>query len=320
MVNAVLRRIQREGELLPEGESLEALSARWSMPLWILERWQEEDSESLPQRLEAYSRPAPLSLRPDGEAPEREALAERLRAEGGEISLGSCAPDALKLRGHPSPFKGESFRDGWWRAQDEGSQLVVQLLAPKPGESIWDTCAAPGGKSRYIARLIGGEGRILASDLKSSRVRSLKAGLSGSGVEVRRHDASKPQEERFDAVLIDAPCSGLGTLRRHPEIKWRRRPHEIQDAALRQRQILEASCVSVKPGGRLIYSVCTETPEEGSGLIKGFLERHPEFGLEAPEPREGIDWSTLLEGGCLRTRPERHDADGFFAARLRRSL
>lgn len=339
-VNGVLRGLTRDLAALPEGDAPEAISIRHSQPLWLVARWHAAHGPAHATALaEAHNRPAPLTLRVAGDAPDRDALADRLRAEGATVRATRYSPDGLHLEDHPAPFEGESFRDGWWQAQDEASQLVIHLLDAQPGDRIWDVCAAPGGKTRAIARQMG-HGFLLATDLNPLKAERLGRLLrQHAHVSVRTHDAQQPlpagalaaseatteaaplsaADGGFDRVLVDAPCTGLGVMRRHPELKWRRTEADLHARTELQRRILATAADAVRPGGLLVYSVCSDTPEEGPEQIDAFLAARPDYVLDPP-PEGAVDWSPLTDGrGCLRLDPHTHGADGFFAARLRRA-
>lgn len=325
-VNGVLRALTRGSTPLPTGDDPDAIATRLSQPPWLVARWHARYGPAHAIALaEAHNRPAPLTLRAAGDAPDREALADRLRAEGATVHLAAHAPDAVHLEDHPSPFDGDAFRAGWWQAQDEASQLVVRYLDPQPGERIWDTCAAPGGKTRYIARLTAGQldshpdSHLLATDIHPTKANRLARALRHHPhLDVRAHDAAEPLPDAapFDRVLVDAPCTGLGVMRRHPELKWRRTEADIHARVDLQRQILATAAAAVRPGGLLVYSVCSDTPEEGPDQIDAFLADHPDYRL-APPPAGPVDWTPLTDDRHrLRLDPHRHGADGFFAARL----
>lgn len=316
--NGVLRRLADARPDPPGGEALAALAVRESHPDWLIEAIAAtHGSAHAAAFCAANNTPAPLTARAIGG--DRSDVIARLEAEGAEVTPGRWATGAVHITGHPAPFDGASFREGRWRAQDEASQLVVELLDPAPGERIWDACAAPGGKSLYIAERIGSEGALLATDVHASKVRKMASAFQGwphARAESRDATLGAPSGAGpFDAVLLDAPCSGLGLLRRHPEIRWRRTPDDVAALADVQRRLLDAVAPSVGPGGRLVYSLCTVTEAEGPAQIEAFLARHPEFAIDPPEdPR----WVSLLDGPWLRTWPHVHGSDGFFAARLRR--
>lgn len=329
LVNGVLRALIRKGEVLPEGDSPQAISVRTSHPLWLIERWiNQHGLAGAVERAEANNKPAPLTIRVDAPGTTREMLSERFRLEGARSQFTKHCPDAMWLEGHPEPFRSVTFTEGLWRAQDEASQLVVRLLDPQPGETVWDACAAPGGKTRYIARRMNDTGRLLATDVSADKVERLHGELDDLAcAQAMVHDARVPLEGAppFDRVLVDAPCTALGIVRRHPEIKWRRSPRDIETRAAAQAQILDACARGVKPGGVLVYSVCTDTPEEGAHIIENFLKSRPDFELDPPDIEGTADrdtevrWRPLLnKRGYLKLTPDRHNADAFFAARLRR--
>ena len=208
--------------------------------------------------------------------------------------------------------------------QDEASQLVVELLAPRPGERVLDACAAPGTKATAIAERVGPGGEVVALDRSPSRLRLVgrdarRLGLAN--VTTHRLDASQPLPDLggpFDRVLVDAPCSGLGTLRRNPDARWRLRPEDVPRLAETQLAILRRAASALRPGGALVYSTCTLLPEENERVVAAFLEGAREF---RPARRAAIPAAVravLGEDGWMRTFPHRHDTDGFFAARLER--
>lgn len=319
MVNAVLRKVDKFGDKPPKGDTPKMIAARLSHPEWLVRRWVKEvDAAYAIARCAANNRPAPLTVRPDRPHLRTEVLHERFEQEGAEVTPGVLAPEALSIENHPDPFHSESFRDKWWRVQDEAAQLIALLVDPQPGETVWDVCAAPGGKTRHMARLMKTEGRLVASDVHPGKVERLGRILRDLDMATAiQHDATQALEGApvFDRVLIDAPCSGLGVIRRHPEIKWRRSVHDLKAMAQTQAQILDAACLGVRPGGVLVYSVCTDSPEEGPDQVAAFLARHPEFTLDAP-PEGPVDWSLVADGDYIRTRTEVHGCDGFFAARF----
>lgn len=322
MVNAVLRKLDVQGDTPPKGETPKMIAARLSHPEWLVRRWvREVDPAYAIRRCAANNRPAPLTVRPDRPRLRVEQLQDRLEYEGATVTRGVLAPEALQITDHPAPFQSDSFRDGWWKVQDEAAQLIALLADPRPGETVWDVCAAPGGKTRHLARLMNGEGRLVASDVHAGKVERLQRALGHiEMVRAIEHDATHPLEGEpvFDRVVIDAPCSGLGVLRRHPEIKWRRVAADLPRLAEVQAQILDSASLGVRPGGVLVYSVCTDSIEEGPAQVEAFLERHPEFEQEAPPDGVQVDWSLVMDGPSVRTRTEEQGCDGFFAARFRR--
>lgn len=344
-VNGVLRALLRgrdEIPAVPEGPEAEAVAVRLSHPDWLVSQWIEAHGVEFTEALcAADNTPAPLVIRADGPARSGDELAALLKKSKAEVEPGAYVPEALTLAGLPRPFGHQSFHDGWWQAQDEGSQLAALLLAPGPNHAVWEACAAPGGKSSLLAREMGlsrpwisprPTGSLWSTDVHPAKARRLAQRLDKiEGVTVDRHDATRTPEDRtFDRILVDAPCTGLGLLRRHPEIKWRRKADDVADAAQMQQRILEAAAAALKPGGVLVYSVCSVTEAEGPEIVRAFLADHPEFE-RAPSPcddPEGVSeigtagqvpWADLLDdNGELRLWPHVHGTDGFFAARLRR--
>ena len=205
--------------------------------------------------------------------------------------------------------------------------LVPHLLGPRPGERLLDACAAPGGKTTQLAALAGNRAEILALDLHPQRAALVTAGaerLGCRGITAQAFDMTRTPDflvpASFDGILVDAPCSGLGVLRRNPELRWRRTPGDLRRLAELQRAILATAAPLLRPGGRLVYSVCTQTPEETGEVLAGFLAAHPDFEREDLRPLSPPHWAPLFDdSGALRSLPHRHDGmDAFWAVRLRR--
>lgn len=326
-VNAVLRRLCREPLRWPgpEADPAVRLAVSLSHPEWLVRRWLtrfgEDETESL---LRANNRPAPLSLRLNPRRATLGDLRDRLATAGIATDPARFAPGALRaVGGYPAGTK--PFKDGWFYLQDEASQLVAAMLPAAPGGKIADLCAAPGGKAIEIASR---EAWVLASDRAWGRlglVRANAARLQLRGLRFLVQDAGRPalRPASFDGVLVDAPCSGTGILRRQPEIRWRRRESDLARLAAEQAAILRAGASLVRPGGALLYSVCSLEPEEGEEVARAFLAERPEFRAEAPPPPPAGPEDELLAAGPpgphLRTLPQRHDLDGFFAILLRRA-
>ena len=322
--NAVLRSFTRRGarEAPAPRDAVEALATRCSFPTWLAARWLERygvhDAEALMRALNA--RP-PVTLRVNTLRVTREALAARLAAENDLMTRPTPhAPDGLIAARGGEPGAWNAFIEGACVAQDEASMLVARLLEPAPGETVADACAAPGTKTTHLAQLMENRGRILAIDPQPDRLARVQEAVKRLGISIVDTLAATAQESArtraatCDAVLVDAPCSNLGVLRRNPEVKWRRRPEDLAAAAARQREILAAAATLVKPGGRLVYATCSLEPEENEAVVDPFLGAHPEFRLDPPAA-----FPVALEGGVLRLRPDRLDTDGFTAVRLRRA-
>ncbi|MGD8374591.1 MAG: 16S rRNA (cytosine(967)-C(5))-methyltransferase RsmB [Acidobacteriota bacterium] len=324
-VNGVLRalcRARSAGPSIPAG-SVEGLAVRTSHPGWLVARRVRELGEAGAARaLAANNEPAPLTLRANPARGGVRALRERLEALGHETQPGRWSRRAVRMTaGAPPPAL---FREGWFAVQDEASQLVTDLVAAAPGHRVLDVCAAPGGKATDVA-LGAGRPLVVAADLHPGRLRRVREERDRLGVPrmlLAVQDATRPSlaPGTFDRVLVDAPCSGTGTLRRHPEIRWRLREEGIAALGALQTRILRAAVELVRPGGRIIFSVCSLEPEEGPEPVRVLLDSdsrlcpvHPrDLAAGIPEP---LIAST---GPCphLSTRPERDDVDGFFAAVL----
>ena len=325
-VNAVLRsfvrRRPREREPAAPHDPVDALATRCSFPTWLAARWVArygpEDAQALMLALNA--RP-PLTLRTNTLKTTREALAARLRDEHRESTATSYAPEGLVIApGAGPPAAWPEFREGLFAVQDEAAMLVSRLLAPAPGETIVDACAAPGGKTTHLAQLMENRGRVLALDPQPGRLERVVEAATRLGasiveilpgtVEARAHEHA----DACDGVLVDAPCSNLGVVRRNPEVKWRRHPEDLAASAARQRAILGAAATMVRRGGRLIYATCSLEPEENDDVVRAFLENRPDFAIEAPR-----SFTLALDAdGVLRCLPHRHGTDGFTAVRFRR--
>ena len=332
LVNAVLRRLAREGRSfeLPklEDDPLAHLVHACSLPIWLAERWLAEfGPEEAAQLAATMNESAPVTIRVNRTKTTREALLPELRERFPEARACRFAPDGIVLGRKGDVGQDPAFLSGRISVQDEASQLVVHLLDPQPGDRILDTCAAPGTKSAAIAERLNGQGHVLALDRHARRLQLVGRGmrrLEIGGVATLERDASRSladlaEKEPFDRILVDAPCSGLGSLRRNPDARWRIRPDDLEALAKIQRAILESAADALRPGGSLVYSTCTFTAEENEAVIRGFMATRANWRIasraSAPaELRELID-----DEGFLRLLPHRHDMDGFFAVRLIRN-
>jgi 16S rRNA (cytosine967-C5)-methyltransferase len=319
LLNAVLRRLDRERDALtlpPRETAAEALALEFSHPAWLvmrwLERWGEAGTRDL---LAANNGEAPLIARPvRTTAPQ---LAAMLEASGIHTSAAPLGIGSLVLAGTTTSLEEiGAFRQGLFHLQDPASTLVTRFAAMPAGGSIADVCAAPGGKSVELARTAG---QVLASDVSAGRVQRVRENvrrLQVSNMHVYVSDARRPALPLMDGVLVDAPCTGTGTFRRHPDARWRLRISDIAVMQAVQREILNAAANLVRPGGLLVYSTCSLEPEENDDQVTAFLSTHEGWMEEAP-PSDDVP-ASVLDGARLRVLPQRHGTDGAFAARLRR--
>jgi 16S rRNA (cytosine967-C5)-methyltransferase len=334
-VNAVLRAISRRRGTLPlpprpeNGSSIEALdylAVTLSHPRWLMSRWIARVGF---EAAEAWARfnntAAPLTIRANTLRITRPELADRLARHGVSTEPARFAPDALIVTSG-NPLRTPLAEQGLFHVQDEASQLVGLFTHAQPGERVLDACASPGGKTLTMAAMMRGEGSIVASDVRDARMQLLRRTLEPAGtrhVSLARIDLRRPLpfEPVFDCVLVDAPCSGLGTIRRDPDIRWRRHEADLAPLAAAQSLMLEQAAAVVGPGGRLIYATCSSEPEENDAVVAAFLERHDEFVLDDPRRRGPVAAglaAVLDERGCLRTHPYEHGLEAFFAAALTR--
>ena len=318
LANAVLRRLDRERESLAIDEPSDpvaALALRHSHPRWLVARWVSRWGAAETERLLiANNQEAPVVLRPYGVV--REQLEAMLDAAGVVTTDAPLVRDSLQLAGGASLTELGAYRQGLFFVQDPAATLVTRYAAVSPGATVADLCAAPGGKALELARTT----RVIAADRSFTRMLRLRANarrVDAAGCLTIVADARHPAVKPVDAVLIDAPCTGTGTFRRHPDARWRLKVSDLAVMAALQRSILRAAAGAVAPGGLLIYATCSLEPEENDAQIESFLAEHDEWQLEPP-PESAVP-AAVLDAGRLRVLPQRHGADGAFAARLRRS-
>jgi len=275
---------------------------------------------------QALNQPAPLDLRANPLKLERDAVLARLSEEGVAAEAGALSPLAIRLKGKPALQKHPLYLDGTIEVQDEGSQLLGYLLAPKRGEMVADFCAGAGGKTLLLGALMRSTGRLYAFDVSDKRLGRLKDRVARAGLS-NVHPVTIANENdlrvkrlagKLDRVLVDAPCSGLGTLRRNPDLKWRQTAEGVAELARKQHDILKGAARLVKKGGRLVYATCSILPEENEAIVAAFLAARADFRqISAQEilAKQGI---ALECGETLRLAPHTHGTDGFFAAVLER--
>jgi 16S rRNA (cytosine967-C5)-methyltransferase len=318
LMNAVLRRIDRERESLAvsvPADRIDALAQKYSHPRWLVARWLARfGEEGTTVLLMKNNAEAPVVIRPYGIV--REQLEAMLEGSGVEVEDAPLARDSIQVSGGISLGELGAFRQGLFFIQDPGSTLVTQYAAIPAGATVADLCAAPGGKSLELSRTAK---IVLASDRSPHRLGRLlenRARLEATNILVAAGDACFPAVREMDAVLIDVPCTGTGTFRRHPDARWRLRISDVSVMAALQAAILRAAAKVVKPGGLLIYSTCSLELEENDAQVEEFLARNPDWELEPP-PAGAVPAETL-DRGFLRVLPQVHGSDGAFAARLRR--
>ena len=324
LVNGVLRRLVDEKDQLapPGGDDPESLAAWGSHPRWLVDRWLSRFGVGGTRALMlADNRPARVGLRVNRLRGTREQLIERLKGEGVGSSPARWSPDLVWLEDHLPIGRLAALREGWCTAQDESEALVTLLLAPQPHERILDLCAAPGGKCTHIAERMGDEGEVWAMELAEGRLPTLEATVARLGTHavhvVQGDGRNYPFPMPFDRVLVDAPCSGLGVLARRADARWRKGPDILAEMPDVQVALLAAGGRHARPGGVVVYSVCSFEPEETVDVIERFLDQNLGFVLESVAgviPDELVD-----EQGFMLLLPQVHGCDGAFAARLRRT-
>ncbi|WP_153111346.1 RsmB/NOP family class I SAM-dependent RNA methyltransferase [Propionivibrio limicola] len=322
---------ESEGKWLAQAKAvrLDELPAavRLDLPDWLYEALAAQfDAGELEALAASMNQPAPLDLRVNTLKADRDTVLARFKADGLEAAPGRYSPIGIRLGGKPSLSKHPLFIDGSIEVQDEGSQLLGFLLQPKRGEMVADFCAGAGGKTLLLGAMMRSQGRLYAFDVAEKRLAKLKPRLARSGLSnvhpVRiesEHDIKiKRLAGKLDRVLVDAPCSGLGTLRRNPDLKWKQRPESVAELTAKQASILAAASTLVKKGGRLVYATCSLLDAENAAVVAAFLAAHPEFvSLSAEDVlrKQGVEIDC---GEYLRLLPHRHETDGFFAAVMER--
>jgi len=326
-INGVLRGLLRRLPEIPwppcASQPVGYLQHWLSLPKWLAKTWLDEyGAEEASQLAEAMLQRPPLTIRANTLVASREELLAELAAAG--VSAEPCryAPEGIRLEN--SRGLGLLAPDRF-QVQDQASMLVPHLLGIRPGERVLDACAAPGGKTTQLAALAGNRAELIALELHPQRAELVRQGvqrLGCSGVDVRCWDLTRPPAfippASLDRVLLDAPCSGLGVLRRNPETRWRRQPESLAELADLQLQLLDNLASLLRPGGSLVYSLCTTTPIETEQVVQRFLDGHPDYRRVDLHELVPSGWHALLdERGALRTSPVRHDAmDAFYAVRF----
>lgn len=303
--------------------SAQPLAVQWDVPDWLADRMLATYGEAEATRLAAaLRRSAPLDLRTNTILAKRDELLATLNAAGMTATATPYSPVGIRLADKPALSKYKPFLAGEFEVQDEGSQLLGYLVAPKRGEMVVDFCAGAGGKTLLLGALMNSTGRLYAFDVSEKRLTKLKPRLKRSGLSnitpqliTSEHDNRiKRLAGKIDRVLVDAPCSGLGTLRRNPDLKLRQNPESVAELTVKQASILAASSKLVKPGGRLVYATCSLLPEENEDIVTAFLAANPRFQLKNASEVLKNQQINVDTGEYLRLNPADHATDGFFAA------
>jgi 16S rRNA (cytosine967-C5)-methyltransferase len=308
----------REEEMAP--------AVRCDLPDWLYDSLASQfGAEETLLLARALNQPAPLDLRVNTLKTQRDALLADLAAAGIVGSATPYSPLGIRLRDKPALTREALFTSGAFEVQDEGSQLLGLLLEPKRGEMVVDFCAGAGGKTLLLGALMKNTGRLYAYDVSDKRLSNLKPRLARSGlsnvhpvrIEHERDAKLKRLAGKVDRVLVDAPCSGLGTLRRNPDLKWRQDATAVAELTAKQASILSAAAGLLRPGGRLVYATCSLLTAENDAVVAAFLAAHSDFSL-LPASTVLARHEVALGGDTLQLLPHRHHTDGFFAAVLER--
>ena len=332
-VNAILRRAAGEYKNIPfpdlNKDPLSALAVEKSFPKWLIKRWLERFGLNETGALcDSANTIPPITVRTNTLKTTRDKLVQSLEREVGKIFRTIYAPDGVCLFNLKKSIPDmKSFEDGWFQVQDEAAQLVTHLLNPQPGENVLDACAGLGGKTGHIAQMMKNHGNVVAMDKDDEKLLQLKTEMKRLGVSIVTTDhydlnksLSKKHFSEFDRVLLDAPCSGLGVLRRNPDIKWTKSKKRLKIHQEKQVTFLNNLATFVKPSGVLVFSVCSLEPEENEMVINDFLNKRSNFVIENSTMGLPLKARSLVNSNRhLRTLPHLHNMDGFFSVSLKRT-
>lgn len=330
LVNAVLRSVARDGPLVepPDiaADPVAHISLRFSHPEWLVRRWVERFGVDETLLMAKVNSETPhVTLRVNPLRADAETMARELREEGFCIEPSSVAPGALRVRGSAHLVETAAYRRGGVSIQGEGSMIAGLLVGPPPGARVVDMCAGTGGKTTHLAQIMGNQGQILACDTDGRRLAVLRGECVRLGIgiiEPRRQDArTLAPTQDYDACLVDAPCSGTGSLRRRPDIRWRRKEEDIASLAQLQRELLTAAAGLVSGAGWIVYCTCSLEPEENEQMAEEFLSARPEF--RAVECRPFLPMlgpqDFVMDGKAVLLLPHRYGTDGMFMMRMQRT-
>lgn len=330
-VNGVLRSLDRgkEGLSFPSKEDPVAyLAVNHSHPAWLVNQWLDSwGFEKTLALCQFNNQIPPHTLRVNTLKTDRDALAEKLQSLAARIELTPFSPLGIRVEDPNRPLmQDESYRQGWFQIQDEASQLIALIVDPQPGETVLDLCAGAGGKTTHLAQWMKNQGKVVAVDLHPKKVKDLQENARRLGITLIEgqvgdalNQALFPKKMAFDRILIDAPCSGWGVIGRNPDLKWRLKADDSLRLSRMQNKFLQNAAGWLKSGGVLVYVTCTLSREENQGVIKKFIDNHPEFVKEDASPFMPESAGMLVgDDGFYQTWPPAHGMDGFFAARLRK--
>jgi 16S rRNA (cytosine967-C5)-methyltransferase len=325
-VNGLLRGLDRKRSTIGQpdhADPAQRMAIQYSHPLWLVRRWVARyGAEAAEALLRANNLPAPLTIRANTLKATQQSLRSALEAEGVTVAETDHAPAGLTILETPQWLRTlAAYRDGWFVVQDQAAQLISLLLSPQPGEFVLDACAAPGGKTTHLAELMQDRGAVVALELDKSRIVKIRENsrrLGMTSIATVQGDATSYHEGGYDRVLIDAPCSGLGVLRRHPDGRWNKTEQTVDEHASLQRRILENCSSLLKPRGTLVYATCTTEPAENDDVIDWFLAGPgSSFRIDDPRPLLPQAAAALVDSrGFFRTIPNAPAMDGFFGVRL----
>ncbi|HYF95692.1 MAG TPA: 16S rRNA (cytosine(967)-C(5))-methyltransferase RsmB [Symbiobacteriaceae bacterium] len=332
-VNGVLRNFLRRLPTLPwpdpAADPVGALAVQHSHPEWLVRQWSDRfGQEDAVRLMEASNRVPPLTVRVNMLKATREQVAEALAAEGIKTEPTPHSPFGLIIHELTSASyldKLKPMKAGHFTVQDESSMLVAPVVAPQPGQTVIDAAAAPGGKTTHMAELMENQGRVIAVDVHPHKVELVEQNARRLGATIIEglcadaREIGQKMPGRADAVLCDAPCSGLGTLARRPDARWRKTPEDVTQLVPIQQAMLESAAVAVKPGGTLVYSTCTIEPRENQELVEAFVREHPDFAFDDIRPYLPLSLAGDARGGWIQLLPHIHGTDGFFIARMKRT-
>lgn len=336
MVNGVLRNLVRQKDQIQIPQDLgpvQRIALQHSHPEWLVRRWIELYGEAETEAIcQQNNEPPLITARVNVLRTTRDQLLEQLREAGFTAEASRVHPEAIHIRGGGHFPRSEWFRNGFCTIQDESSILVSQLVSPSEGNRVLDCCAAPGGKSTHMAELMGNHGEIVSADIHPHKLDLIRHNAERLGTTIVSPvlaDATALEKtlsvsDPFDYILVDAPCSGLGVIRRKPDIKWKKTNEDIGQICNTQENILDSAAKLLKPGGVLVYSTCTIDPRENEMIVEQFLANHPEFRLD-PEaakllPDHVVEQAAInSRPGMFRILPHYFGSDGFFMARLVRA-